>query len=678
MTSKGRVQEPLVRAAPYLALAVVAAVFMHGWWNGALPADPRMELTVEMGHIWRWQWWLKEGLSAWNHLALTGAPLLTTRDWPFYLALALGCLKTGVSLAWVLKIAHLVMAFLGGWGMMAFARRLEVGRPGAWVGALVYMLWPMRVFVTVDALVLVMNWAAFPWSLWAYEGLRGAGSWRSAVRWGTLWGAIVAGMALTAVQMLLMEAEFLAVYMGLRELAALVQRKNWQVPRAPLLGLAVAGAVTVGLTVFFYLPAVLEHQWLGLRRYLEAWPRETELPAPLPLLWDVLWARLSPQFAPMSTARYKHFPDFTFYLSWGALLLALMGFTIRRRRADGWCLMGLGIFSFLLAVGPGVPYNPVYWVVRRVPVAADTVRYSHRALIGVSVGVAGLAAASVDKFLAHVSRRAWRWGLAGALGLLLLADFWPGSLAYRAVPQYLYPDEIAIHQWIDAQGAGTRYWVPIQAELDGWHYVHSAAVWQYNRRPVLADDALQPSTSPWPALRIIEQALSPKGGIENLEKGVTLLGQTALSGRGSIWLGSPGGDSLRRRGGALGGAPWLAGAPPDGARLPAGEPWGAALPPGLPPGGSRAGWEGRLPVGMAARVPGAGVRPGGGRGGRPLGRRRGGWVRFVATGGGGGGPSGRGAAGAGCDPGAGASRRGLRAHGGGELVSPLAHGGRRA
>ena len=541
---RARWRRALARSIPLMALGLVATLFLHGWWNGDLPATPRLELTPELGHIWQWQWRLREGegLAAWNHLALTGTPLLTSRSWPFYAGLAWFSLATGLSPAVLFKLNHLAMAILGGWGMMALLRRLGVRWRGALVAGWTYVLYPMRVFVTVEAMTMVMNWAGLAWSFWASEGLRAAGSRGQAVRRGALWGAILAWMALTSLQLFLMELWFLAVYVGLRELFALAGRKGGPLlsSRPPLLpesgskgggqpwlGLLAAGVAATGLTCYLFLPAAVEQNLLGLRGYLEAWPQETVLPAPPPLMAWVMGARFAPDFDPLSVRRYMMQAEFSFYLGWVALLLALAGLVVCRRRAVAWCLAGLLVFSFLLSVGPGVPYNPVYWLVRRTPVLADAVRYSHRALLGVSLGLAGLAGLGADGLLGNLAKPAPRWGLAVALGLLVVADFWPGSLAYRSVEQYLHPDEVEVHRWLDAQKEATRYWVPIQVEPYGWHYVRSTAGWQYNRRPILTEDNLQPATSPWHSLRVLNRAIRQE--IEPEEDVLSPVGQAALS-----------------------------------------------------------------------------------------------------------------------------------------------------
>jgi len=519
----------LARFGPALLLALVVALFMRGWWNAALPATPRLELTPGLGQIWRWRWRFLEGegLSAWNHLVLTGEPVLTSRGWIIYSGLGLLSLGTGLSPEWLLKLVHFAMVVLGGWGMMAFVRRLGAAWPGALVAGLVYVLYPMRVFITVEAIFMVIGWAAIPWGFWGYERLRASTSRKEGLWVGVLWGLILAWVALSSLQLFMLELMLLGLYVVLRELAALAVRREIQVRPFPLAGLAGAASVTLGLILYFYLPSLVEQDLLGLRRYLEAWPRETVLPAPLPLLAWVLGARFRPGFEPLSVDHYIMIVDFAFYLGWSVLLLALMGLVGRRKSAVAWCLAGVVVFSFLLAVGPGVPYNPVYWLIRRLPVLADLVRNSFRGLLGISLGLAGLAGMGVDWLLERFQRPALRWGLVGALGLLVVADLWPGSLAYASVDQYLHPDEIAAHRWVDTQEGEYRYWVPIQVEPYGWHYVRSSAGAQYNQQSVITQDAFSAPTFPWHALRVLTLAIDEE--IEGLEGGMTPSGQAALS-----------------------------------------------------------------------------------------------------------------------------------------------------
>ncbi|MGQ9600998.1 MAG: CPBP family intramembrane glutamic endopeptidase, partial [Anaerolineae bacterium] len=41
---RARWRRALARSVPLVALALVATLFLHGWWNGDLPATPRLEL----------------------------------------------------------------------------------------------------------------------------------------------------------------------------------------------------------------------------------------------------------------------------------------------------------------------------------------------------------------------------------------------------------------------------------------------------------------------------------------------------------------------------------------------------------------------------------------------------------------------------------------------------------
>ncbi|MGQ9568235.1 MAG: YfhO family protein, partial [Anaerolineae bacterium] len=533
MTSEGRVQESLVRAAPYLALAVVVAVFLRGWWNGDLPGSPRLELTPELGHIWSWIWRFRqgEGLSAWNHLVLTGQPVLTSRAWYFYGGLAFLSLGTGLSPEWLLKVTHPLMMILAGWGMMAFARQLGVSRAGALVAGVVYALFPTRVFVTVEALCQVAGWAGLPWMFWGYERLLASRKRAQGVRWGLVLGLVLAWVALHSPQMFMLGGAALAVYAGARALTGIA----WEtpMPRTVLLGGAVAVALAVGLCLYSYLPAARESHLLGLRLYLGVRPKEALLPAPLPLLAWALGARFGPDFRPLDHGRYIMYADFTFYLGWSVLALAAVGLAAGRRTASAWCLAATGAFAFLLAVGPTVPYNPVYWLVRRLPVLDDLVRVSLRALIGLSVVLAPLAGMGAEGLAARLRQPIFRGGVASALALLVALDFWPGSQAYSSVGEYLRPDEVAVHQWLDAQSGHDRFWIPLQVEPYGWHYVRSTSGWPYNRRVVLSEESFQVATMPWHALRVVRSALLLE--VEGQEGGIPPLAQTILSLVGARW-----------------------------------------------------------------------------------------------------------------------------------------------
>ncbi|MGQ9584961.1 MAG: hypothetical protein ACUVXG_06125 [Anaerolineae bacterium] len=524
-------------ASAALVLALAAVCFLHGWWNGDLPATPRLELTPELGHIWQWQQRLREGegLAAWNHQVLTGEPVLTSRGWVLYAGLGLLSLGTGLSPDWLLKLMHLLSVVLAGWGMMAFARRLGSGWPGALVAGMVYALFPMTLFYCAEALFHTLGCAGMPWGLWGYERWRASRSRPEALRSGALWGLALAWAALASVQLFMLEGIVLAAYVGVRELGRLVTRGGRTRGLAPAGGLIVAAGVAAGVSLYFYLPSLLEGHLLGQAEHLRAWPRETVLPAPLPLLGWVLGHRFQAGFQPLGFLRFRELPDFAFYLGWSALALALVGLVARRRQTPTWALAGVVVVSFLLAIGPSIPYNPVYWLIRRLPVLADLVRHSFRSLVGVSLGLAGLAALGVDGLLQKVTRPVLRWGLAGVVIVFVAMDFWPGSLAYRSVEQYLYPDEIAAHQWLDVQGEAGRYWVPVQVVAGSsvhWHYVWSSMGAQWNRRPAVTDNAFPWATFPrhaWQMLKPVLQVLIPAVDPEAVEKATGPLPREVLS-----------------------------------------------------------------------------------------------------------------------------------------------------
>ena len=98
----GRVESPLP-SVHQLLHPMIDPAFQPEVLTTGLPASPRMELTPELGYIWglAHRWLQGEGLSAWNHLPLTGQPMLTARGWALYQAMALAHLARGVDPAWV-------------------------------------------------------------------------------------------------------------------------------------------------------------------------------------------------------------------------------------------------------------------------------------------------------------------------------------------------------------------------------------------------------------------------------------------------------------------------------------------------------------------------------------------------------------------------------------------------
>ncbi|NLE77830.1 MAG: YfhO family protein [Chloroflexi bacterium] len=521
------------RWGPWGVAALAALAFVYGWWGTGLPASPRMELTPELGYIWglAHRWLQGEGLSAWNHLPLTGQPMLTARGWALYLAMALAHLASGVDPALLLKAVHGAMSVLGAWGAMAFARCLGLSRPAALTAGMVYACFPARVFITAEALFMVVGWAGIPWGFWGWERLRSAAPGVEALRRGLVWALLLAWVAPSLPQLWGLQLVLLGLYAALREKAGRMAGPfPWQAA-------AVGAAATAGLIAYFYVPSLAEQRWLGMGQYVSAWPREAQWSAPPALLTAALRERLLPAFAPLSHERYVMVADFAFYLGWAGLALGLVGLGRWRRSSRAWALAAVLAFSLLLALGPGVPRNPVYWLLRRLPLLGDMVRYSLRGLLGVSLALAGLAALGVEALLERVRRPGLRWGAAGALALLVLVDYWPGSLAYTTVPAYLQDDEAAAHRWLDAQEGDLRYWVPVQAWTYGWHYVRSSMGATVNRHPATTQDAFVWATTPQPAYGVLAGAIGqeiegkPEGLSPGAEPGgsLTLYTQAVLS-----------------------------------------------------------------------------------------------------------------------------------------------------
>lgn len=173
------------------------------------------------------------------------APLTYYLAQPFYLL---------TSAAGAAEALFVLATFLGGLGAYAFARR-GLGRAAGVVAAGAFVFSPYLVlidpFVRVDlAEFLAIAWT--PWVLWGFDRLL-AGEARAGVVVAAL---PLAALALTHNLMLVLFAPLLTAFLLFRLFSA-GDRETW-------LRVAAAGALAVGLSAVFWLPALIEKQYIVL------------------------------------------------------------------------------------------------------------------------------------------------------------------------------------------------------------------------------------------------------------------------------------------------------------------------------------------------------------------------------------------------------------------------------
>lgn len=173
------------------------------------------------------------------------APLVYYLAQPFYLF---------TSAAGAVKMVFILGALLAGLGMYAFARR-SLGRTAGIVAAAAFLCAPYLVlidpFVRLD-LPEYFAVACMPWVLWGFDRLLEGGP-----RAGVAVAALpLAALALTHNVMLMLFTPLLVAYLLLRLILAR-ERSAW----ARVVG---AGALAVGLSAVFWLPALAEKQYIIL------------------------------------------------------------------------------------------------------------------------------------------------------------------------------------------------------------------------------------------------------------------------------------------------------------------------------------------------------------------------------------------------------------------------------
>ncbi|MFH1085725.1 MAG: hypothetical protein V1772_08190 [Chloroflexota bacterium] len=264
--------------------------------------------------------------------------------------------------------------------------------------------------------------------------------------------------------------------------------------------------MTVGICLFYYLPLLVEKDLLWLSRYLR-YPSSARWSVAPALMADLLVRRWSPSFDPMGWDVMPVFPNMTCYLGGVACLLALVGAVRLRSWARVLPLVGMLGASLLLAAAGTIPNNPAYWVVRRIPFIADSVRNAFRYLWPASAALAALAGLGVERLLPPAASLARRLAVPAVALALILVDLGPLTQAYGTVAAYMEPEEIAAHTWLDQTPGDERYWVPFEIERYGRHYADTSYGVRYNRRAHVSDNEYHRPSAPLRATALYGEAL---------------------------------------------------------------------------------------------------------------------------------------------------------------------------
>ncbi len=511
-------------------------------------------------------WASGDALRGWNPLVLGGQPTVVARVYHLHLSLAGLSLLFNVSPEWMLKLVQLAATLFSAWGAYAFARRLGITCAAALFTGMIFALFPARVALTVESIFVTCAWAGLPWIFWTYERTRDprANPLRATIWLGLAW----AWLAITGTQWFLLLIIPFLLYVILREGTTWLAARQDGEPLGPIVGRLIytgllGGLVLVGLTLFYYGPSLREANLLWSSRYIEAYPASSRWSIPWQVLLQILLRRWQPGFAPFEWDLARIFPNMSWYLGLSICALALIGLVRLRQWPQTIPLLGLLVLSMLLVTGPSVPYNPAYYVVRRIPFVSDSVRNAFRYLWPASFALAALAGLGLDRLLLPYTRfRVHRARFRSAMALLVtmaalllvLVDYWPMTQAYGAVDQYDSPQVQEAYArlagtWPDDQASSTarpldeassarrsasaRYWAPFQLERAGLHYTDTSEGVRYTQRASINDDEYHTPSAPYRAALLFGEAL--RGEIERPE-GLSARAQAILDLAGVRYL----------------------------------------------------------------------------------------------------------------------------------------------
>lgn len=404
----------LALLAPALSLpsgipSPAASLAQHAPWQGTVDSAAGNPVLRDVTYqIQPWLLYLRQELRAgrlpfWNPHQSSGTPFWANGQsaslFPLHLLFAALPLQIGfVLLPWL-------RATVAGCGVWLLARRLGLGRPGAAIAAVIFPLSGMLVsfllFPMGNALALV------PWVLWAVECLAAGAGWAPLALVGGL--QLLGGHPETAAHTALLSGLYLLVRgrgPGGEGTWALPDLRTWWHWICGWGAAALIAAVQI-LPLALLLPAT--GKWLQVHG--GAYP-------PLPVLGHQLLRLVLPQLFghPAEGTWWGPFNYSATAVYAGALALPLAAAGLAAARGDRrWrAVVALLVFSLLAAYHlPGLRE-----ALATLPVIGRAAL--HRLIFGVELGLALLAGAGCERWLAGKGRGLLA-GTAAAAGLLAVA-----------------------------------------------------------------------------------------------------------------------------------------------------------------------------------------------------------------------------------------------------------------
>lgn len=169
------------------------------------------------------------------------------------------------------KVAALLAALAGAFGVRAFLNRWTGDSFAGWLGGLAYLLGPQMALrlAANEHLPVVFAMVFAPWVLWALLGLARVASWKNAL----VLALLGAGMTLTFTKLAIAFGPLAALFAIYLLLADRTRQKPF------LIGLGRALVAYIPLAVLVLLPTLREVQWLAMFRFdpFAAWQQNFSL-----------------------------------------------------------------------------------------------------------------------------------------------------------------------------------------------------------------------------------------------------------------------------------------------------------------------------------------------------------------------------------------------------------------
>lgn len=436
----------------------LSTLLMRTWLFGAgLPVSHRKEVLSELTIIWMFEQELLEGqlLSEWNPYWFSGFPWLRFLSYPLYYVLAALSVWGGMSLQTVQVFFFYLMLAGSGLAMFGYLAHLLDDWRGALVAAVVYVAFPYHHHVGVETWIHAPIWLLLPLVFWIIELSTTRGARR--IHYLLLTGIVFASFPVISREYAIIISPFVILYFLACQGREICRgRQGWL---EAFEGAGLVGLVAVGLSSFYVLPSLFEIRHVGLhiqpaaqqgvsgavlneysvtpRLVLYAIARRLRLP-------------LRPEHLP---ALAYNLQSISWYPGFVAMGLAILGVGTGHRHFAVRCAMVGTVLALLFSTGPAL-----------------VVRLSHLPFLGrltpFSYLLPGIFFCCIfvgygTQWLLRHRRVHNRWislAVLVALVLLILADFWPSSTAYRLTDAYFTADERGAYAWLGEQQAQGRLW----------------------------------------------------------------------------------------------------------------------------------------------------------------------------------------------------------------------------